>query len=169
MQCTRPSRPAQLVVRAQQVAEKAKVAQGLEGSDVPINTFNSKKPFKGKVKSVQRIVGPKATGETCHIIIETDGKIPFHEGQSYGVVPPVSPSCRGLETQIPGQSSQAFSHVSHHLVLGRSPTAKTHGADVRWECSNSDSLGLYHELAVGISSRSNLGQPSQVWMWKTWK
>lgn len=97
MQCSRPNRSAQLCVRAQQVAvekgEKAKVAQGLEGSDVPVNTFNSKKPFKGTVKSVQRIVGPKATGETCHIIIETDGKIPFHEGQSYGVVPPVSASC----------------------------------------------------------------------------
>lgn len=70
--------------------EKAKVVTGLEGSDVPVNTFNSKKPFKGKIKSVERIVGPKATGETCHIIIETGGDIPFHEGQSYGVVPPVS-------------------------------------------------------------------------------
>ena len=91
---SRSSRPAQLRVSAQQVAvekgEKAKVASGLEGSDVPVNTFNNKKPFKGKVKSVERIVGPKATGETCHIIIETNGEIPFHEGQSYGVVPPVS-------------------------------------------------------------------------------
>lgn len=89
---SRSSRPAQLRVCAQQVAvekgEKAKVASGLEGSDVPVNTFNNKKPFKGKVKSVERIVGPKATGETCHIIIETNGDIPFHEGQSYGVVPP---------------------------------------------------------------------------------
>ena len=45
-------------------------------------------PFTGKVISVERIVGPKATGETCHIIIQTDGKIPFVEGQSYGVIPP---------------------------------------------------------------------------------
>ena len=34
-------------------------------------------------RSVERIVGPKATGETCHIIIETNGDIPFWEGQSY--------------------------------------------------------------------------------------
>merc|ERR1712182_8428 len=27
-------------------------------------------------------------GETCHIVIETEGKIPFWEGQSYGIVPP---------------------------------------------------------------------------------
>ena len=43
---------------------------------------------QARVKSVERIVGPKATGETMHIIIETEGKIPFWEGQSYGVIPP---------------------------------------------------------------------------------
>jgi len=43
---------------------------------------------QAKVKSVERIVGPKATGETMHIVIETEGKIPFWEGQSYGVIPP---------------------------------------------------------------------------------
>lgn len=62
----------------------------LEKGDMPMNTFNNKAPFIAKIKSVERIVGPKATGETCHIIIETDGKIPFWEGQSYGVIPPVS-------------------------------------------------------------------------------
>jgi ferredoxin--NADP+ reductase len=30
----------------------------------------------------------QATGETCNIVIETNGDIPFWEGQSYGVVPP---------------------------------------------------------------------------------
>jgi hypothetical protein len=40
------------------------------------------------VKSVERIVGANATGETCHIIIEHGGKMPFWEGQSYGVIPP---------------------------------------------------------------------------------
>jgi ferredoxin--NADP+ reductase len=52
----------------------------------------------GRIKSVKRIVGPKATGETMHIIIETDGKIPFWEGQSYGVIPPgVKVNSRGKE------------------------------------------------------------------------
>jgi hypothetical protein len=46
-------------------------------------------PLPPSRRSVQRIVGPKATGETCHIIIETNGDIPFWEGQSYGVIPPV--------------------------------------------------------------------------------
>lgn len=61
----------------------------LEKIELPMNTFTNKNTFKAKIKSVERIVGPKATGETCHIIIETNGKIPFWEGQSYGVIPPV--------------------------------------------------------------------------------
>ncbi len=68
---------------------KAPVPLELEKGEMPLNTYGNKAPFKARVKSVERIVGPKATGETCHIIIETDGKIPFWEGQSYGVIPPV--------------------------------------------------------------------------------
>ncbi len=45
--------------------------------------------------SVETITGPKATGETCNIVIETRGDIPYWEGQSYGVIPPVGhpPKC----------------------------------------------------------------------------
>ena len=42
----------------------------------------------GKVVSVKRIVGPKATGETCDIVINTGKDIPYWEGQSFGVIPP---------------------------------------------------------------------------------
>lgn len=70
------------------VEEKAKVPLEMEEMELPLNTFSPKKPFKAKIKSVERIVGPKATGETCHIVIETNGDIPFWEGQSYGVIPP---------------------------------------------------------------------------------
>lgn len=59
------------------VDEKAKVPTKLEKGELPLNTFSPKKPFKAKVKSVERIVGPKATGETCHIVVETNGDIPF--------------------------------------------------------------------------------------------
>jgi len=55
---------------------------------VPTNTFKIKAPFTGKVISTKRIVGPKATGETCHIIIDHEGKFPYWEGQSWGVIPP---------------------------------------------------------------------------------
>ena len=57
-------------------------------SAVPVNTFKNKAPFTGKVVSTKRIVGPKATGETCHIIIDHKGDFPYWEGQSWGVIPP---------------------------------------------------------------------------------
>jgi ferredoxin--NADP+ reductase len=57
-------------------------------SAVPVNTYKNKAPFVGKVVSTKRIVGPKATGETCHIVIDHQGKFPYYEGQSWGVIPP---------------------------------------------------------------------------------
>jgi ferredoxin--NADP+ reductase len=56
--------------------------------NIPNNTFKPKEPFTGKILSCKRIVGPQATGETCHIIMNHEGKMPYWEGQSYGVVPP---------------------------------------------------------------------------------
>jgi ferredoxin--NADP+ reductase len=80
-----------MAVRAQAVATltKSAVPLELEKGEMPLNTYSNKAPFKAKVRSVEKIVGLKATGETYHIIIDTEGKIPFWEGQSYGVIPPV--------------------------------------------------------------------------------
>ena len=50
-------------------AGRAPVPLELEDMPLPLNTFKNKSPFIGTVKSVERIVGPNATGETCHIII----------------------------------------------------------------------------------------------------
>jgi len=57
-------------------------------SSIPVNVWKNKAPFTGKVVSTKRIVGPQATGETCHIIIDHDGDFPYWEGQSWGVIPP---------------------------------------------------------------------------------
>jgi ferredoxin--NADP+ reductase len=61
-------------IRAQAAATcvKSAVPLKLEEGEMPLNTYSNKAPFIGKIKSVQRIVGPKATGETMHIIIETN-------------------------------------------------------------------------------------------------
>mmetsp|Transcript_27539 Transcript_27539/g.110334 ORF Transcript_27539/g.110334 Transcript_27539/m.110334 type:complete len:369 (-) Transcript_27539:626-1732(-) len=56
--------------------------------NIPLNTFKNKSPFTATVVSCKRIVGPEATGETCHIIFDHQGKMPYWEGQSYGVLPP---------------------------------------------------------------------------------
>ena len=57
-------------------------------SKMPLQTYSAKEPFKAKIVSVKRIVGPDATGETCDVIIDHGGKMPYIEGQSYGVIPP---------------------------------------------------------------------------------
>jgi ferredoxin--NADP+ reductase len=57
-------------------------------TNIPLNTYKNKTPFVGKVVSTKRIVGPQATGETCHIIIDHKGEFPYWEGQSWGVIPP---------------------------------------------------------------------------------
>jgi ferredoxin--NADP+ reductase len=63
-----------VAVRAQATGTltKSAVPLKLEEGEMPLNTYNNKAPFTARIKSVERIVGPKATGETCHIIIETD-------------------------------------------------------------------------------------------------
>eukprot|EP01023_Acetabularia_acetabulum_P014533 TRINITY_DN170_c0_g1_i1.p1 TRINITY_DN170_c0_g1~~TRINITY_DN170_c0_g1_i1.p1 ORF type:complete len:416 (-),score=78.54 TRINITY_DN170_c0_g1_i1:764-2011(-) len=78
----------QCSVEVKKIIKKEVAPLDLENIGLPMNTFNPKKPFTAKIKSVENIVGPKATGDVSHIIIETDGKIPFVEGQSYGVIPP---------------------------------------------------------------------------------
>merc|ERR1719198_1308512 len=57
-------------------------------SNIPVNTYKNKSPYTAKVVSCKRIVGPEATGETCHIIFDHKGNMPYWEGQSYGVIPP---------------------------------------------------------------------------------
>ena len=48
-------------------------------SNVPVNVHKNKSPFIGKVVSTKRIVGPKATGETCHIVIDHKGDFPVSD------------------------------------------------------------------------------------------
>jgi ferredoxin--NADP+ reductase len=57
-------------------------------SEPPMHLFKNKEPYIGTIMSVERIVGPKAPGETCHIVIEHGGDVPYWEGQSYGIIPP---------------------------------------------------------------------------------
>jgi len=57
-------------------------------SNIPLQTYKAKEPFIGKIISTKRIVGAQATGETCNIVIDHFGKMPYWEGHSYGVIPP---------------------------------------------------------------------------------
>lgn len=60
----------------------------VDKSKVPLNLFRPNKPFTATVLYNERIVGEDAPGETKHMIINHDGKVPNLEGQSIGVIPP---------------------------------------------------------------------------------
>lgn len=93
---------------------RGKCPPALEKGPLPLNTFGNKDPFKGKIASVERIVGPKATGETTHIIINHEGKMPYWEGQSYGVIPPVSWSHSLQPTELLPFKGQNFLDATSH-------------------------------------------------------
>lgn len=76
-----------------QQASKPKVAVSPlileDAKEPPLHLFKNKEPYTGTIVSIERIVGENAPGETCHIVIDHGGKVPYWEGQSYGIIPPV--------------------------------------------------------------------------------
>lgn len=56
-------------------------------TEMPNNVYKPKDPFIAKIRSVKKITGEKATGETYDIVIDHGGDMPYIEGQSYGVIP----------------------------------------------------------------------------------
>lgn len=65
----------------------AKVDNIDEKGKPPNNLFKPKDPFTGKVVLKETLTGPDA-GEVCHIVFEHEGKVPYLEGQSIGIVAP---------------------------------------------------------------------------------
>lgn len=88
------SRNGPILCMSVQQATKAKVAVSPlsleDAKEPPLNLYKPKEPYTATIVSVERLVGPKAPGETCHIVIDHGGNVPYWEGQSYGVIPPVS-------------------------------------------------------------------------------
>jgi ferredoxin--NADP+ reductase len=81
-------------VRCMAVQQSSKVSVvplDLESAkEPPLNTYKPKGPYTATIVSVERAVGPNAPGETCHVVIDHGGNVPYWEGQSYGIIPPVS-------------------------------------------------------------------------------
>ena len=99
------SRPRRLKVVSNAVSSTSQelrrpISVDLEGTELPVNTHGIGKagknpPFTGKVLSIKRLGGRDKERDVSHIVIDTGGVL-FHEGQSFGVQPPVSkisPSC----------------------------------------------------------------------------
>ena len=62
----------------------AKIENFKDGK-VVMNTYKPKDPFTGKVVFNETLTGPDA-GEVCHIVFDHDGKLPYAEGQSIGII-----------------------------------------------------------------------------------
>jgi ferredoxin--NADP+ reductase len=80
-------------VSAQQASQSKVAVKPVElenAKEPPLNLYKPKEPYTATIVSVERLVGPEAPGETCHIVIDHGGNVPYWEGQSYGVIPPVS-------------------------------------------------------------------------------
>ncbi|KAL7102598.1 hypothetical protein ACP275_08G129600 [Erythranthe tilingii] len=84
------SRPVIRMSVEQASKEKAAISPlSLEDAkEPPLHLYKNKEPYTATIVSVERIVGPTAPGETCHVVIDHGGNVPYWEGQSYGIIPP---------------------------------------------------------------------------------
>jgi ferredoxin--NADP+ reductase len=71
-------------------AAKKKGVKMAEGKEIPWNLFGPKSPYAAKCISNETISEKTmlVNWETCHIVIDHDGKYPYIEGQSLGVISP---------------------------------------------------------------------------------
>ncbi|BBN16266.1 ferredoxin--NADP+ reductase [Marchantia polymorpha subsp. ruderalis] len=74
-------------VSTEPAVKEAKVSKKNEHGLVT-NVYKPKTPYEGICLTNGKIVGDDAPGETFHMVFSTEGKIPYREGQSVGVVPP---------------------------------------------------------------------------------
>lgn len=71
-------------------AVKKKGVRVVEGKEIPWNLFSPKAPYKGSTVSKETITSktPLVNWETCHVIMDHGGKVPYIEGQSIGIIAP---------------------------------------------------------------------------------
>eukprot|EP00178_Gracilaria_changii_P019046 TRINITY_DN55472_c0_g1_i1.p1 TRINITY_DN55472_c0_g1~~TRINITY_DN55472_c0_g1_i1.p1 ORF type:complete len:341 (-),score=63.33 TRINITY_DN55472_c0_g1_i1:3203-4225(-) len=127
------------------VAQNARPASirmaAVDKKKVPINLFRPNNPYVATVLYNERIVGDDAPGETKHMIFNTDGNVPYLEGQSIGVIPP------GMDNKGKPHKVRLYSIAStRHGDFGDGKTVSlsvkrlvytdADGNEVRGVCSN---------------------------------
>nr|1GAQ_A Chain A, FERREDOXIN-NADP+ REDUCTASE [Zea mays]1GAQ_C Chain C, FERREDOXIN-NADP+ REDUCTASE [Zea mays]1GAW_A Chain A, FERREDOXIN-NADP+ REDUCTASE [Zea mays]1GAW_B Chain B, FERREDOXIN-NADP+ REDUCTASE [Zea mays] len=65
---------------------KAKKESKKQEEGVVTNLYKPKEPYVGRCLLNTKITGDDAPGETWHMVFSTEGKIPYREGQSIGVI-----------------------------------------------------------------------------------
>lgn len=68
--------------------KKVKKESRKDEEGLSTNVYKPKDPYVGRCLLNSKIVGDDAPGETWHMVFSTEGKIPYREGQSIGIVPP---------------------------------------------------------------------------------
>ncbi|KAL2241164.1 UNVERIFIED_CONTAM: Ferredoxin--NADP reductase, leaf-type isozyme, chloroplastic [Sesamum indicum] len=76
-------------IRAQVATEapaKVEKEHKKQEEGVVVNVFKPKDPYIGRCLLNTKITGDDAPGETWHMVFSTEGKLPYREGQSIGVI-----------------------------------------------------------------------------------
>ncbi|CAK9861834.1 unnamed protein product [Sphagnum jensenii] len=76
------------IVTETETTKKVKKESRKNDEGLSTNVFKPKDPYIGRCLLNTKIVGDDAPGETWHMVFTTEGKVPYREGQSIGVVPP---------------------------------------------------------------------------------
>lgn len=113
----------------------------VDKSKVPLNLFRPNKPYAATVLYNERVVGDDAPGETKHMIFNHEGKVPYLEGQSIGVIPPGN-DARGKPHKVRLYSIASTQHGDFgdgktvSLVVKRLVYTDNDGNEVKGVCSN---------------------------------
>ncbi|RZR73137.1 hypothetical protein BHM03_00020788 [Ensete ventricosum] len=116
-------------------------------TEPPLNLHKPKEPYTATIVSVERLVGPKAPGETCHIVIDHGGNVPYWEGQSYGIIPPLL--LQGENPKKPGSPHNVRLYSIASTRYGDSFDGKTASLCVR--------RAVYYEPETGKEDPSKNG------------
>ncbi|RWW87312.1 hypothetical protein BHE74_00003874 [Ensete ventricosum] len=111
--------------------------------ETPLNLYKPKEPYTATIVSVERLVGPNAPGETCHIVIDHGGNVRYWEGQSYGVIPP------GENPKKPGSPHNVRLYSIASTRYGDSFDGKTASLCVR--------RAVYYDAETGKEDPSKKG------------
>jgi ferredoxin--NADP+ reductase len=108
---------------------------------IPVNLFKPNAPLVGTCIYNKKIVGDDAPGDTCHVIIHHDGKLPYLEGQSVGIIPEgTDDKGRPHKLRLYSIASTAAGDFGDYktlsLVVKRLVYTNEKGEEVRGVCSN---------------------------------
>lgn len=92
-----------------EVKSKKEGVKVVDGKEVPWNLYLPKKPLSGRVTEIKTLTDPSGepNWETCHVTIDTGGKMPFVEGQTIGITPPDDEDGNAVKPRLYSISSSA--------------------------------------------------------------